>query len=89
MLEQKNVQGYGGTMRLGAYDCVLKKGSKAAKAYGKEKISERHRHRYEVNNEYKKLYSIKVFGTIFLIAGILCLLYFQYNETNFLNAPVV
>ena len=54
MLEQKNVQGYGGTMRLGAYDCILKKGSKAAKAYGKEKISERHRHRYEVNNEYIK-----------------------------------
>ena len=53
MLEQKNVQGYGGTMRLGAYDCILKKGSKAAKAYGKEKISERHRHRYEVNNEYR------------------------------------
>ena len=54
MLEQKNVQAYGGTMRLGAYDCILKKGSKAAKAYGKEKISERHRHRYEVNNEYIK-----------------------------------
>ena len=54
MLEQKNVQGYGGTMRLGAYDCVLKKGSKAYKAYGKEKISERHRHRYEVNNEYRE-----------------------------------
>lgn len=52
MLEQKNVNAYGGTMRLGAYDCILKKGSKAAKAYGKEKISERHRHRYEVNNEY-------------------------------------
>ena len=54
MLEQKNVEAYGGTMRLGAYDCVLKKGSVAAKAYGKEKISERHRHRYEVNNEYLK-----------------------------------
>lgn len=54
MLEQKNVQGYGGTMRLGAYDCVLKDGSKAQKAYGAEKISERHRHRYEVNNEYIK-----------------------------------
>lgn len=54
MLEQKNVHAYGGTMRLGAYDCILKKGSKAAKAYGKEKISERHRHRYEVNNEYIK-----------------------------------
>ena len=54
MLEQKNVQAYGGTMRLGAYDCILKKGSVAARAYGKEKISERHRHRYEVNNEYLK-----------------------------------
>ncbi len=54
MMEQKNVKGYGGTMRLGAYDCVLKKGSVAAKAYGKEKISERHRHRYEVNNEFIK-----------------------------------
>ena len=52
MLEQKQVEAYGGTMRLGAYDCVLKKGSVAAKAYGKERISERHRHRYEVNNEY-------------------------------------
>ena len=54
MLEQKNVQAYGGTMRLGAYDCVLKKGSVVYNAYGKEKISERHRHRYEVNNEYIK-----------------------------------
>ncbi len=52
MLEQKNVHGYGGTMRLGAYDCVLKKGSKAEAAYGVDRISERHRHRYEVNNEY-------------------------------------
>ena len=52
MLEQKNVHGYGGTMRLGAYDCVLKKGTKAVAAYGAERISERHRHRYEVNNEY-------------------------------------
>ena len=39
-------------MRLGAYECHLKKGSKAATAYGCEVISERHRHRYEVNNEY-------------------------------------
>ena len=54
MLEQKNVHGYGGTMRLGAYECILKKGTKANEAYGKEKISERHRHRYEVNNEYLK-----------------------------------
>ena len=52
MQEQKNVKGYGGTMRLGAYDCILKKGSVAANAYGATKISERHRHRYEVNSEY-------------------------------------
>lgn len=52
MTEQKNVKGYGGTMRLGAYDCIIKKGSKAEKAYGATKISERHRHRYEVNNEF-------------------------------------
>ncbi len=43
---------YGGTMRLGAYEAVLKKGSLVASLYKKEKISERHRHRYEVNNEY-------------------------------------
>ncbi len=42
----------GGTMRLGAYDAVLKKGSRVAEAYGKEKISERHRHRYEVSPDY-------------------------------------
>lgn len=52
MLEQKNVKGYGGTMRLGAYDCNLKKGTKAYEAYGTTKISERHRHRYEVNTDY-------------------------------------
>jgi CTP synthase len=54
MLEQKHIKGYGGTMRLGAYDCHLLKGTKAYKAYGKEIISERHRHRYEVNTEYHK-----------------------------------
>lgn len=52
MLEQKNIQGYGGTMRLGKYECHIKKGSKANEAYGTTKIFERHRHRYEVNNEY-------------------------------------
>lgn len=52
MLEQKNVKGYGGTMRLGAYDCIIKQGTKAEQVYGANKISERHRHRYEVNNEY-------------------------------------
>ncbi len=44
----------GGSMRLGAYDAVLKKGTVAAKAYNKTEISERHRHRYEVNNVYKE-----------------------------------
>ena len=43
----------GGTMRLGAYDCALKKGSKVREIYGKDEISERHRHRYEVNIHYK------------------------------------
>lgn len=51
LLEGKN---YGGTMRLGAYPCKLKKETLAYKAYGEEEISERHRHRYEVNNEYRK-----------------------------------
>jgi len=52
--QAKNVQEnrYGGTMRLGAYDCALRKGSISRKAYGKELISERHRHRYEFNNDY-------------------------------------
>lgn len=54
MLEQKNVQGYGGTMRLGQFECSIKKGTKAEKAYGSTKIFERHRHRYEVNNEYRQ-----------------------------------
>ena len=45
---------YGGTMRLGAYDCTLQKGSQAYDAYKKSDIQERHRHRYEINNEYKE-----------------------------------
>ncbi|HOW16596.1 MAG TPA: CTP synthase, partial [bacterium] len=52
MEEQKNIANMGGTMRLGAYPCVLTKGTKAYEAYGKSEISERHRHRYEFNNEY-------------------------------------
>ena len=49
----------GGTMRLGAYPCVLKKGSLAHKIYGKDEINERHRHRYEVNTRYsEKLESV-------------------------------
>ena len=54
MNEQKSVQKKGGTMRLGAYPCVLKKGSLAEKLYGAEEISERHRHRYEFNNDYRE-----------------------------------
>ncbi len=51
---QKELTQKGGTMRLGAYDCDLVKGSHAYKAYGKTHISERHRHRYEFNDAYKK-----------------------------------
>jgi len=54
MESQKNVNGLGGTMRLGAYPCKLKKGSLAYKAYDMNKISERHRHRFEFNNEYRE-----------------------------------
>jgi CTP synthase len=52
MEEQKSITQKGGTMRLGAYTCELRKGSKAAKAYGRNHITERHRHRYEFNNDY-------------------------------------
>jgi CTP synthase len=52
MPEQKKITKKGGTMRLGAYQCDLQKGSLAQKAYRSMKISERHRHRYEFNNEY-------------------------------------
>lgn len=52
--EQQQISKMGGTMRLGAYDATLKKGSVSHKAYKKDKISERHRHRYEVNPEYVK-----------------------------------
>ena len=54
MEEQKSISNMGGTMRLGAYDCVLKAGSKAAEAYGSTHISERHRHRFEFNEEFRK-----------------------------------
>lgn len=56
MEEQKGVTEKGGTMRLGAYPCELKKGTKAHAIYGKNKISERHRHRYEFNNKYLQQY---------------------------------
>ncbi|MFC5270422.1 CTP synthase [Adhaeribacter terreus] len=56
MEDQKQITQMGGTMRLGAYVCELKKGSKAFAAYGKHKITERHRHRYEFNNKYLKAF---------------------------------
>lgn len=53
MEEQKSISNMGGTMRLGAYDCRLTPGSRAAKAYGKTDVMERHRHRFEFNNDYR------------------------------------
>jgi len=52
---QKKVKEMGATMRLGSYKCKLKKGSHSFKAYKKEEITERHRHRYEFNNHYRQL----------------------------------
>jgi CTP synthase len=54
MIDQRGVKNLGGTMRLGAYPCILQKGTKASQAYKKELIYERHRHRYEVNNKFRK-----------------------------------
>lgn len=53
MEEQKSISNMGGTMRLGAYDCVLREGSKAAQAYGDTHVRERHRHRFEFNDDYR------------------------------------
>lgn len=55
MAEQVNITDKGGTMRLGAYPCVIKNSTKAYEAYQNSEISERHRHRYEVNNKYRDL----------------------------------
>ena len=66
MEEQKSINKKGGTMRLGAYPCVIKSNTLASKIYGKEKISERHRHRYEYNNEYREQLEkagLKISGT--------------------------
>ncbi|MEA3364732.1 MAG: CTP synthase [Candidatus Hydrogenedentes bacterium] len=54
LTEQKGIKEVGGTMRLGAYRCVLKTGTKAYAAYGTDMIRERHRHRYEFNNAYRE-----------------------------------
>ena len=55
MPDQSGITDIGGTLRLGAYPCILDKDSKAYEVYGTEQISERHRHRYEVNNDYRKV----------------------------------
>ena len=54
MEEQKSISNMGGTMRLGAFDCRLRPGSRAAEAYGSTEISERHRHRFEFNEDYRE-----------------------------------
>ena len=59
MPDQKDIEDMGGTMRLGAYPCVLKNGSNSYKAYGEKEVEERHRHRYEYNNEYRELLTSK------------------------------
>jgi CTP synthase len=56
MEEQKNITNYGGTMRLGGYACHLRKDSMAFRAYGKEDIIERHRHRFEFNSDFREAY---------------------------------
>ncbi len=63
MLEQRNRSKMGGTMRLGSYPCEIVKGSLAEKLYGSVEINERHRHRYEVNNNYRE--TLKDNGLIF------------------------
>ena len=63
MAEQKSVMNKGATMRLGAYPCVIQKGTLAHKVYGEKEISERHRHRYEFNNTFKEKLTQK--GLIF------------------------
>jgi CTP synthase len=59
MEDQKSITEMGGTMRLGAYDCQIAKGTKAYSVYGNTKIKERHRHRYEFNNAYLKRFEDK------------------------------
>lgn len=56
MEEQKSISNLGGTMRLGAYDCVFTEGSKVAEAYGTTHVKERHRHRFEFNNDFREAF---------------------------------
>ncbi len=53
--EKENLEDIGGTLRLGSYPCVLKEGTRAYELYGQKDIAERHRHRYEVNNDYRDI----------------------------------
>jgi CTP synthase len=59
MLEQQGITDLGGTMRLGLYPCMLQPGTIAQKAYGVKKVEERHRHRFEFNNQYRVPFSVK------------------------------
>ena len=59
--EQKNIQQLGGTMRLGAYPCIILEGTKAYQIYKKKEIYERHRHRYEFNPAYRERFEEKGF----------------------------
>jgi CTP synthase len=64
MADQENIENLGGTLRLGLYPCKLKKGTTTAAAYANEEvIQERHRHRYEFNNQYRQLFEDK--GLVF------------------------
>jgi CTP synthase len=63
LAEQEKVKDLGGTMRLGAYPCKIKNNTLAWKAYGRKLIQERHRHRYEFNNQYRKIFERK--GMVF------------------------
>jgi CTP synthase len=78
MEEQKNITNMGGTMRLGEYECTLKKGSKVYEIYGKQTICERHRHRYEFNTEYREQFEA---------AGMKCV--GENPETNLVEAVEV
>jgi len=67
LAEQKKIRDLGGTMRLGAYPCRIRKNTLASKTYGKNLIQERHRHRYEFNNKYRRIFERKdmVFSGIY------------------------
>ncbi len=71
--EQKNIKNFGATMRLGSYPCKLLKDSQSFAAYKKEHITERHRHRYEFNNQYRKIFEKNgmVFSGIYSPKGLI------------------